>query len=366
MEFNLTAMVAELLTVCDESTHRGAGGTFLQRIPSGLVAGGLIIAVEAVGGEDREIVDSGKSPQLAALFSFSPSLFAEKGRGAWTTEFIKLSTEGYSISMAESRERPSWVTVRVEMRSDQAEGIFVAFLAEVIRKVSQVSDGQLLGTLHAQLLEWKVFFASLKGRRPLSPDQQIGLCGELLIFEQLIREASEFDMALDAWVGPQGKAQDFLWNGRAAEVKTCLGNQAYLKISSLEQLNRSDLRVLLLVVVSLSRGTEDCEGDMFTLLGLVIRIRKKLRSVPLALNRFEASLLQAGFHFQDKEYYDINYYSLEGTKYYSVEEEFPCLTPATIPDGVRQAAYSLDIRKECFNEFLLGQGFDLWEEIFSA
>ena len=85
---------------------------------------------------------------------------------------------------------------------------------------------------------------------PLPETTLIGLIGELEVLRRLMD--NDPIVALDAWVGCLGEAQDFRYGGRALEVKTnSVRAPQVVQISSLAQLDPEPYSRLDLVVVTL-------------------------------------------------------------------------------------------------------------------
>jgi len=86
--------------------------------------------------------------------------------------------------------------------------------------------------------EWLEF--SIGKKNEISIEKQIGLIGELLIFQELLKEFPETDQ-LNNWHGPEGSKIDFIFSNKfGLEVKSRIQPfKDWISISSVEQLDNA-------------------------------------------------------------------------------------------------------------------------------
>ncbi len=195
-----------------------------------------------------------------------------------------------------------------------------------------------------------------RGKAGLSRTEAIGLWGEVATLKSILLDTSGFEIsAVRGWRGPNGDQRDIGFNGTRIEVKSQLSTRATsLRISSLDQLDdRGDrLKVVLNRISPAESG--------FSLRELIDMVSVFLVRHPIALSEFERKVELSGYlpdSFTSQEKF-----GLDERVVYSVEREFPRLTPATVPAGIRSAEYEIvgsmisnfqiDWQKllECFDE----------------
>lgn len=180
------------------------------------------------------------------------------------------------------------------------------------------------------------------GDQRLSPEQQKGLIGELLVIERhLLPTLAAMDVVA-AWRGPQGAPKDFEIGRVCIEVKSRRGAATpHVAVSSESQLDESDLDALFLYVADLDRAPSDStEGVSLT--DVATRVRDVIAGLDQgAVEAFEGLLTAAGFRWSD-DYSDALW--IEGTsRLYRVNGSFPRITAGQIATGVGNVRYSISL-----------------------
>lgn len=174
----------------------------------------------------------------------------------------------------------------------------------------------------------------------LSPEEQKGLIGELLVMEHcLLPRISAFD-AVSAWRGPLGAPKDFEIGRVCIEAKARRGAATpYVAINSEHQLDNSGTDELFLHVVELDHAPSDT-NEGFTVSDVARRIRSQIAEADDgAAIALDDMLSAAGFRWED-DYSDSNW--IEGSsRLYRVDDEFPRITALTIMSGVSNVKYSI-------------------------
>ena len=172
----------------------------------------------------------------------------------------------------------------------------------------------------------------------MSPPEVRGLIGELLV---LLRAADSrgIHFAISAWVAPDDHPQDFAFPDRLLEVKARLaGSRQQVQISSLEQLDRGNLPIFL-VVLELAPADGDASRS---LADLVDHARSLADSAGTdCRNALEGQLLRRGY--LDLEIYSVDRYQLSGERAFRVVDGFPGIVRSKTDLRIRQATYLLDI-----------------------
>ena len=202
---------------------------------------------------------------------------------------------------------------------------------------SRAASADPLKCLLQRYLAWRRMFS---GVRPdlLNEQEQKGLCGELLFLLEEIERIGAKD-AVDSWMGPLDKDQDFITSDSWAEIKSVRLAAESVKISSLEQLAPT---VPGLLVVYKIESTNAVEADRFSLYELIVRVQERICASTDACLTFYEKLSDAGC-VPDEETYKNTFFVLKDKAVYEVREDFPKLDRAHVPLAVMSASYSLDL-----------------------
>jgi hypothetical protein len=228
----------------------------------------------------------------------------------------------------------------IRLLDGQLRDVFWRLCEDVLARASRGrSEAEALMISLTRLWKWHYL---LRGGSSglLSPDEQRGLVGELLVLEKYLLAHLQPAEAVNGWRGPLGAPQDFVVRGIGVECKANSGPTSdRVRISSEHQLSLTSLSRLFLHVCVLDPQTETSEGA-FTVTDVAQRILSFLSGTnQVAHERFEALLAAAGFDFAD----DYSGFLWRGGEraIYEVISTFPRLTPDSIPEGVLQVKHTL-------------------------
>ncbi|WP_119157872.1 PD-(D/E)XK motif protein [Caldimonas tepidiphila] len=172
----------------------------------------------------------------------------------------------------------------------------------------------------------------------LSPEEELGLAGELHFLGSLLDAGLDALFTLKAWQGPVHGSHDFVVGPGAIEVKATLAVQGFpARIGSLEQLDDSVVHPLCIAAVRFSTGS----GGL-TLPGMVGELRSRLEGEYLARVILDSKLLHAGYADAHSDGYTRQFLPVNA-RLLRVGPDFPRLIPATVPVAVRHASYELDL-----------------------
>ena len=176
----------------------------------------------------------------------------------------------------------------------------------------------------------------------LSKEAQKGLVGELNFLSKNLFKMFSITESLSFWEGPTGSPKDFCLGKNAVEVKTRRGSaQPYVSISSEHQLDKVGFDNLYLYVVNISPGIEESISS-FTLTIQVNNILKTVRELsPADQDIFIHKLMEVGY-FPDDDYSEF-IWEIVDENFYDVEELFPRISNSSLPDGVSQITYKIDL-----------------------
>jgi hypothetical protein len=249
------------------------------------------------------------------------------------------AAEGFEIDIEYDAPRRQAAIV-VACAAVGSHEVFAAFAESLVRSVTRARTGEeCVHALLDRIQVWQNFFRLSRGY--LGPDARAGLVGELHVLRSMILPAIGAERALAAWVGPTKTQQDFHCSRAAVEVKTTRGEMpGRIRVSSARQLDPVSSGRLLLVVVYLS---VTADGGT-TLPELVSEVRAQLASHGDAtLMRFDDLLVRQGYLDIHESVYAAEHYSIRHVNGYDVLDEFPTVREASLPTGVSDLQYSLDL-----------------------
>jgi Putative PD-(D/E)XK family member, (DUF4420) len=167
-----------------------------------------------------------------------------------------------------------------------------------------------------------------------------GLIGELLFLERQAIPSRGVREAVNGWVGPTGAERDFRFTEHECEVKTTHTGAHRVLISSAEQLDITE-KTLDLFVVMLDSTEPETYPEAFTPLSLVERLRDAIESDHVALELFEARLMDAGFVARDE--YAERAYIFRQFRAFHVTEGFPSIRRSFLPAGIGKVIWELEL-----------------------
>lgn len=268
----------------------------------------------------------------ALLVNFSSSLLGSS---------TKLpEAQGFSVLRVEhNSDGKAWLAL-TRKPSGSVE-LFVSMVSDVLdamRVEPHADEARLLRIFLGRIRAWQEFMR--KGIQTLSPEEEIGLVGELTMLQAIIEAGVPSAVAIEAWVGPFDGIQDFIIGSGAIEVKATLSLVGFpAKIGSLEQLDNSTRQPLF---VSGARLRQVANGQ--SLPEFVGMIRQIIQGDAEAESLLSERLLAAGYFDVHADRY-ARRFDLSGLRVIEVDEGFPRLTSGSVPVGVRRAMYEIDIDK---------------------
>lgn len=215
--------------------------------------------------------------------------------------------------------------------------IFTMFIEDVIETISSVtSSEEAVFLISRRVSYWKRLFGKFYGGL-LSPQEQRGLYGELVMLKEFLENTSRNINVIEAWQGPFGTNQDFYFNNTAIEVKTSKSNTAIIKISNEFQLDTAGFENLFLSFLRLS----ELPNGENTLLKLINEIRFLLENYPEFLAEFNQKLVQLNVTSDTENEYDKTGYTIRSTLHYKVGKDFPKIISSMIDSAISHISYEI-------------------------
>ena len=175
-----------------------------------------------------------------------------------------------------------------------------------------------------------------KGEGLLSSSAQKGLIGELLFLQKALKTHSASEVT-NAWVGPEGSDQDYIFPDRWFEIKATTVAAASVTVSSLQQLDREDEGEL--VVYFMDKTTAHGVNTL-SLPQVVTDIEHALNDVQL-VDALSCKLAMYGYYYKDADRYRETHYRFAGQSSYKVTQDFPKMIRGNVPNAVQNAKYDL-------------------------
>lgn len=258
--------------------------------------------------------------------------------GSWPVNPAKLPEgKGFDVSCIEGQSVFTGKTaIALVRRPEGSPDIFSIMVVDVLRALETAASGPGRDVMEAfleRVREWQAFMA--RTHRPLPPDAQIGLLGELWML-RLLADTSIGADALNCWQGPLRAAQDFHIRGGAVEVKSTVRTGSFLaRINSIEQLDGDRAPIFLCAF----RFEENTDG--ISLVALVTELRERFGLAGVQRG-FEALLMVMGYLDEHAALYGRTL-TLKDARAVRAEGDMPRLKRAALPAAIRSAAYVLDL-----------------------
>jgi hypothetical protein len=179
--------------------------------------------------------------------------------------------------------------------------------------------------VEAVALELASFAELTEQKALLGIERQLGLLGELVVLERLVRRLGPD--SLNAWVGPKREPHDFRLQETEFEVKTTSRPQRVHTIHGTEQLVPTDGCSLFILSVLLAPAGA---ADGISLADSADALRSLLSSSPDLSREFDAALSHSGFNDADRAHYLRRYVLRRPLAVVPVDARLPALTRVSI------------------------------------
>jgi hypothetical protein len=258
--------------------------------------------------------------------------------GSWAVNSARLPEgKGFDVTSIEGQTVFAGKTaIALVRRPEGSSDIFAIMVVDVLRTLASAATNATKDVMEVfleRVREWQAFMA--RTHRPLSPDAQIGLYGELWML-RLLLETPLGVGALHCWLGPLRAAQDFHIRAGAIEVKSTIRAGCFLaRINSIDQLDCDRTPIFLCAF----RFEENADG--LSLVGLVCELRERF-CLAGAQRAFEALLMVMGYLDEHAVHY-ARTLTLKDARVFCAEGDMPRLKRSELPAAIRSATYVLDL-----------------------
>jgi hypothetical protein len=235
------------------------------------------------------------------------------------------------------------ITLQLVLTTPSYRDIFTALVQDIVDRLAPLVDERnAVAEFITRLRRWQSF---LEKHNPegLSSAAQQGLYGELRFLQQIVIPQLGSCQGVKCWTGSSGTQQDFQFEHCAVEVKTTVAKQHQkLAIASERQLDDTGTGRLILLHLSLDAR----QGRGESLPDIVASVRSLVENDPLAREELEILLFEVGYlDIHTPRYEQIGYTERE-VNYFNVQQDFPRIVEADLPNGVGDVRYTISVA-EC-------------------
>jgi len=264
-------------------------------------------------GLPRVVIRGTAKPQLAVLSNLVLVDRFQDGSGKWNTSFA--------------------------LQDARFEEVFLR-LADTMHSRSSTASTDAIANdrVRAVIEEWRRLLKP-RSNDDLTMEELRGLVGELWLILNRFAPAMDIDAAIEGWQGPLGLPQDFFYPTEGFfEAKSIGPSTTRLRISSAEQLDVDNLRLLVLIAA----GTSESSAGATNLPSLLSQVRDQLSTSGASDVSLNLRLERLGVDVNHPFYRDT-WFSLSRVSEYRVGPEFPAIRASLLQAGVEQVRYQLSV-----------------------
>lgn len=241
--------------------------------------------------------------------------------------------EIYSLS----NEADTTIELYIYLLDNDLKDIFSLFIQNILVDIEKsITEREALNITLNVISKWKKLFDKINFDG-LTPEQQKGLIGELLLFNFLLTNNQSVEKILKGWTGADFEDKDFILSAVGIEVKLTTSKYPKIKITNERQLDATDLRELFLILYVV----DEVKENGFSLNSLVDQTRKNIL-IDDYLNTFNEKLFLLGYHDLEEEFYR-KMYSIKKIYGFNVNSDFPKIIQSQLPLGIYNASYSIEL-----------------------
>lgn len=229
--------------------------------------------------------------------------------------------------------------------------IFSAMLDDIVMVVERSgrTEKEHIAAIIDRISSWQRFM-SREDDGILSAEAELGLLGELQVLRLLINAGISASEAIDRWQGPADSLHDFVCPLGDIEVKSSTrGGSFPANVAPLDQLDESLVQLLYLAAVQFSLSASGLRLPQH-----IDSIRLLLDADQEAVAALEGKLLAAGYHQALAPHYKRQFSYLL-TSFYEINGDFPRLTKGSVPAGVIDAQYRIEVDSTKFRTLPLDE-----------
>lgn len=219
--------------------------------------------------------------------------------------------------------------------------IFNDLIVSIFNKLKSIPEEQNLNHFIGLYKKWNELFKVRTEKSILSEKELLGLLGELKYLETRIIETEkdfEVNSILDAWSGPDGRANDFIFPEISYEIKTVEAQKDFVDISSEYQLSCLNRPVHLIIYKS------KVSENGFSLVDIVASVRQKIDEKLGDSEKFLYKLNMFSIDFKNTSLYEDYKIKLSEPIFYNTDNEsFPKIVAENLESGIFAVKYRLNL-----------------------
>lgn len=247
---------------------------------------------------------------------------------------------GFRIERASpGNDSAAWLALT--RKPDGSMELFSAMARDIVDLLATcpaADEARGLAMLLGRARAWQEFMR--KGAAPLDAEAEIGLFGELAVLRAIMEAGVAPAAACEAWRGPMGGLRDFEIGTGGLEVKSTLASAGFpARIGSLDQLDDT-VRQPLFVAGIRMRQTSDGRSLPEAVEALRDIVMGDMEAQQLLADR----LLAARYLDAHADQYPRRF-ELTDSRFLRVVDDFPRMTPWSVPQGVTRASYDIDLEQ---------------------
>lgn len=299
------------------------------------------IQIPDAGYNVRLIAGTGSIPLYWGKDTGSHCLFIIELQGDHSEQFQKDSISVHGLNLDLRRldvTAKQGLILKLEKHVDK--DIFLSLCETLITSLQPLTDsGAALAITLTHIKRWKTFMSGRKSRF-LSPEELRGLFGELQFLRFLCQGRLDEKAAVEAWVGPEGGHQDFIFGNTAVEIKSVSGKERNtVRISSEDQLETLCDNLFLVIF----RLNEMSESDQAMSLNALVRLIEEELNNTDAVEELLRRL--AAYGYIEIGEYDAPKFVVATRQAYYVDNGFPRLIRSKIPEGIVRTTYEIEMER---------------------
>lgn len=296
-----------------------------------------------LSADDRRMIVIGRKPCLMAAVN-------DGGRAAFflrvslsVSQFVR-DGQGFTVASTRSGDDDY---VQITSKERGVPPLFLKLVEYVLERVSTTDTADDCAQILVRSIDEYRRFVGRRGGR-LSEELVRGTFAELMLLRSFLDAGMHRDEAVTAWRGPWAKAgigmHDFTFaDGRGIEVKASRHPLKTVRVSSPSQLIPSDQPLDLLVLPV--EDAPDEAGSAISFRAMATEVGERIAAAgPVACEKWESALEVLSLDLRD-EWYDQYQFVPGGWRRFRVREDFPGLDVATLPAGIVDIHYSLDLHR---------------------
>jgi hypothetical protein len=273
-------------------------------------------------------------------------------------ELIAPKVHGLTVGIKEYRINGTDLIKVIDIICERAEYLeeFCGVANEIACLVEEETSA--FSSTNQVIRNW-ISFWSKKPTSSLTTEQILGLIGELLVLQKLLKVNAE--KALESWVGPLGNVHDFEFKDWSFEVKSTRSNQRVHTINGIGQLDIEENRNLGFISIKLEEVNNEEINLISEIYSTINCINKSKRNL---VSKFSEKLSELGYSpIHNNEYLQYNVRLIDMC-FFEVGNDFPRITERSFGNNFNERVIKIDydislLGMECidFTSINLGKYF---------